>query len=262
MKNFHNPRRTETDPCQSHNSMKILNLGYGHKVSPHPDVVNIDWSMYVRLRTKPILKTLAMALLDDKRKERLRRMQDYIIAHDLSKGIPFGNGTVDVVFHNNVLKHLVREVAEEFLVECRRVLKPGGIHRIVVPVFELAARQSLSHAARCDVDARYLNEHDNFIAVMLEQSVRREAADTQQQPKMRRWLENRLLGDARHRGETHQWAYDRHTPAAKLQRTGYGQIHVYDTLTSGISGWTQYGLKIYPDGTEYAPGSLYLEARA
>jgi hypothetical protein len=41
---------------------------------------------------------------------------------------------------------------------------------------------------------------------------------------MRRWLENRLLGDARHRGETHQWAYDRHTLTAKLQRTGYSAV--------------------------------------
>lgn len=242
--------------------MKILNLGCGHKVSPHPDVVNIDWSMYVRVRTKPILNALANAVLDGPRRERLRRMPDNIMAHDLSKGIPFGDGTVDAVFHNNVLEHLDREVAEAFLVECHRVLKPAGIHRIVVPDFELAARQYLDHAALCDTDARELVAHDDFIAVMLEQSVRREAAGTKQQTTIRRWLENRLLGDARHRGETHQWAYDRHTLAAKLQRAGYGQIRVYDFLTSGIAGWAEYGLEIAPDGSEYAPGSLYLEARA
>jgi SAM-dependent methyltransferase len=243
-------------------SMKILNLGCGHKVSSHPHVVNIDWSMYVRVRGSPILNALGMTLLDSTRKERLRRIPRNIMAHDLSKGIPFGDGTVDVVFHNNVLEHLDRDVAEEFLVECRRVLKPGGIHRIVVPDFELAARQYLDHVARCDLDANELDAHDNFIAVMLEQSVRREAAGTQQQPKMRRWLENRLLGDARHRGETHQWAYDRHTLTAKLQRTGYSEVRVHDFLTSGITDWAQYGLETAPDGSEYAPGSLYLEARA
>jgi SAM-dependent methyltransferase len=242
--------------------MKILNLGCGHKVSPHPDVVNIDWSMYVRIRTKPLLNTLANALLDAPRRERLHRMPTNIIAHDLSRGIPFGNGTVDVVFHNNVLEHLDREVAESFLIECRRVLKPGAIHRIVVPDFELAARQYLEHVARCDADPREPDKHDGFIATMLEQSVRREAAGTQQQRPLRRWLENRLLGDARRRGETHQWMYDRHTLAAKLQRTGYGEVRLCDYRSSGIANWQQYNLETASDGSEYAPGSLYLEARA
>lgn len=242
--------------------MKILNLGCGHKVSPHPDVVNIDWSMYIRIRTKPLFRAVAGALLDASRRERLERMPDNIMAHDLSKGIPFADGTVDVVFHNNVLEHLDREVAEGFLVECRRVLKPGGIHRIVVPDFELAARQYLDHAALCESNPREQDVHDEFVAVLLEQSVRREAAGTRLQRPLRRWLENHLLGDARRRGETHQWMYDRHTLAAKLRKAGYGDVMRFDFRTSSIPGWAQYGLEAASDGSEYAPGSLYLEARA
>lgn len=255
------PRQGAAVSDTRHN-MKILNLGCGHKVSPHPSVVNIDWSMYIRVRGNPVLNALALALLDSTRRDRLRRMPENILPHDLSKGIPFGDGSVDAVFHSNMLEHLDREVAESFLVECRRVLKPGGLHRIVVPDFELAARRYLDHAARCETDRRELDGHDEFIAAMLEQSVRREAAGTRLQPPLRRWLENRLLGDARRRGETHQWAYDRFTLESKLKRAGYGEVVVHDFRCSGIAGWADYGLDTNPDGTEYAPGSLYIEARA
>ena len=92
--------------------MKVLNLGCGHKVSAHPDVVNIDWSMHLRIRKSRLLSLMAPVVLSEARRQRLARLPPNILAHDLSRGIPFPEGSVDVIFHSNVLEHLDREVAE------------------------------------------------------------------------------------------------------------------------------------------------------
>src|SRR6185437_7104009 len=44
-------------------------------------------------------------------------------AHDLQKGIPFPDGTFDVVYHSHVLEHFPKQFAPSFLRECHRVLK-------------------------------------------------------------------------------------------------------------------------------------------
>lgn len=240
--------------------MKLLNLGCGHKVSVHPDAINIDWSMNLRIRKSPLLSALAPLVLSRARRERLARLPANIQAHDLSRGIPFGDNTSDAIFHSNMLEHLDRHVAPTFLAEALRVLKPGGIHRIVVPDFELACAAYLADIRRCDEDPGLAPQHDEHIALVLEQSVRREAAGTSLQAPARRFIENQVLGDARRRGETHQWMYDRINLPALLKRLGYGQVSVMTYTTSHIADWSRYGLDTNADGSEYAPGSMYVEA--
>ena len=205
---------------------------------------------------------LAPLVLHGERLRRFEQLPPNIMAHDLSRGIPFPDNSVDVIFHSNMLEHLDREVAPEFLAEAFRVLKPGGIHRIVVPDFEQDCAKYLAHIAACDADpqAQAQTQHDDYIARVLEQSVRREAAGTNRQPPLRRKIENMLLGDARRRGETHQWMYDRISLATTLKRLGYQDALLASYNTSRIASWPHYGLDTNPDGSEYAPGSLYMEA--
>ena len=58
--------------------------------------------------------------------------------HDLRKGLPFDNDTVDYVYAGQVIEHLnpLYEVPQ-FLAECRRVLKPGGVVRISTPDIDI-----------------------------------------------------------------------------------------------------------------------------
>ena len=63
-----------------------------------------------------------------------------VIACDLQKGIPFPDASFDVVYHSHVLEHLSAATAPEMIRECYRVLRPGGILRVVVPDLELIAR--------------------------------------------------------------------------------------------------------------------------
>ena len=64
--------------------------------------------------------------------------------HDLKKGIPAADDSADAVYHSHVLEHVDREAVPGFMAEALRVLKPGGVHRIVVPDFERHVRDYLS----------------------------------------------------------------------------------------------------------------------
>lgn len=240
--------------------MKILNLGCGIKTSSKPGVINIDWSIYLRLKQLKILKPFVSLFFKGERLERFNSLPDNIMAHDLAKGIPFTADSVDVVYHSHMFEHLDRDVAETFLMEVKRVLKRGGIHRIVVPDFEKGCKSYLSHIASCDENPDEADDHDSYIATLIEQSVRREADGTSRQRALRRFIENRVLGDARQRGETHQWMYDRINLKTKLMAAGYTEVHVQDYRTSIIPDWAAYRLDVDKNGNQIQPGSLYVEA--
>jgi SAM-dependent methyltransferase len=242
-------------------AMKILNLGCGTKTSPKPGVINIDWSIYLRLKKMKILRLVVPLFIRGTRLERFKALPDNIMVHNLARGIPFNSDSVDVVYHSHMLEHLDRDVAEKFLIEAKRVLKPGGVHRIVVPDFEKACRAYIAHIASCDKNQIESGNHDSYIAPLLEQSVRKEAYGTSQQNLLWRFIENLVLGDARRQGETHQWMYDRINLKAKLIDIGYKEVQVQDYNTSLIPNWTEYGLDVDENGCQSKLESLYLEAR-
>jgi SAM-dependent methyltransferase len=214
----------------------------------------------LRLRHNPIVSRLAPLLLDAERLRRFRTLGDNIKVHNLSKGIPFDDVSVDVIYHSHMLEHLDREVAPQFMREVLRVLKPGGIQRIVVPDLERICREYLQSLELSEVDSVHRARHDGFVETMLEQSVRREASGTARQSPVRRFLENLVLGDARRRGETHQWMYDRINLAELLTKAGFVGPHQESYETSAIPSWNTFHLDKSSDGGEINPGSLYMEA--
>jgi SAM-dependent methyltransferase len=101
--------------------MKYLNLGCAARF--HPDWENVDFS--------PAAPNVR--------------------AHDLRDGIPYPDGTFDVVYHSHVLEHFSKHAAPVFLRECYRVLSPGGVMRVAVPDLERIARlylEALEKASR------------------------------------------------------------------------------------------------------------------
>ena len=240
--------------------MKLLNLGCGEKTTDREGAVNIDWSAMLRLRAHPMRHLVVPLILHGDRLARYRALPDNIMIHDLSKGIPFDSNSVDAVYHSHVLEHLDRGVGERFVREVLRVLKPGGVHRIVVPDFELMVRGYVEHLDAADADPARQQEHDEYVSAILEQSVRREAYGTSLQKPLRRRVENSLLGDARRRGQTHQWMYDRINLRALLLSVGYREVHRLDYDSSLIPEWDEYGLDVDEAGEQYRPGSLYMEA--
>ena len=107
--------------------MELLNIGCGGNY--HPSWTNIDI-----VSTSP-----------------------HVVAHDITKGLPYRGGTFDVVYHSHVIEHLTHDEAISLLNECVRVLKPGGTLRIATPDLENLARtylESLKAALAGDPHAR------------------------------------------------------------------------------------------------------------
>lgn len=240
--------------------MKLLNLGCGTKVSHDPRVINIDWSIYLRIKKSRLLRTIAPLFLNGYRLENFNNLSHNIMVYDLSKKVPFESDSIDAVYHSHMLEHLDREVARLFLKEVRKVLKPGGIQRIVVPDFEQVCKEYISHLTDCENAPREAERHNDFIARIIEQSVRKESSGTSRQKPLRRYIENLILGDARKRGETHQWTYDRISLAQLLKELQYKNVTVQAYNTSSIPDWNEIGLDLDEFGNEYKPGSLYMEA--
>ena len=241
--------------------MLILNLGCGTRTSNHPDVLNVDWSLNIRLKKSRLLRLLMSPLLDARRSSRLDQMSGRMLAHDLAKGIPFPDDSVDIVYHSHVLEHLDRPIARRFLREILRVLKPGGTLRIVVPDFEFLCRAYVNDIDRCAREPPAIATHEDFIAEVLEQSVRRKAAGARGRTGLSRLVEQLALGDARRRGETHQWMYDRISLPYILTATGFHGVVVESWNSSRIPGWNEIGLDKNEHGGEYTRDSLYVEGR-
>lgn len=84
--------------------------------------------------------------------------------------LPIGNASADLVYSSHFLEHIPSEHVASFLLECRRILKPGGVLRLVVPDLENLCRTYLHH--------RDQGEHDkaDFVVLeLLDQCVRRKS---------------------------------------------------------------------------------------
>lgn len=122
---------------------RYVNLGCGARY--HPDWVNID----------------------------IAPLGPGVIAHDLSRGVPLADACADVVYHSHVLEHLRRDDAAAFMRECARVLRPGGIIRIVVPDLERICRAYLEKmAAALGGDADAAADYDWMMLELLDQTTR------------------------------------------------------------------------------------------
>ena len=104
-----------------------LNIGCGP--SNPAGWINIDGSWQVRLARYPAASRALSRVIR-------RPVGDWpagIVHHDLRRGLRFGDGSAAVVYSSHLLEHLYRDEAVKLLGEARRVLRPGGICRIVVP---------------------------------------------------------------------------------------------------------------------------------
>ncbi|MEL7496869.1 MAG: methyltransferase domain-containing protein [Planctomycetota bacterium] len=114
-----------------------------------------------------------------------------VIACDITNGLPFQDQQFDAVYHSHVLEHLSPEAGKYLLSECFRVLRPGGILRIVVPDLEQIAKLYLQahEDAWSDEDASKAN-YDWMKLELLDQMVREQSGGQMGQYMTREQLEN------------------------------------------------------------------------
>lgn len=125
--------------------MKKLNFGCGNRIAPGWD--NIDFS--------PAVSGVRQA--------------------NLLAGFPYANQTFDVVYSSHVLEHFAKDQGQRILRECYRVLKPGGICRIVVPNLESSCREYLAILDAIDSSPDAPQKYEWVILELLDQMVRQKA---------------------------------------------------------------------------------------
>ena len=115
-----------------------LNLGCADTVVP--GWINVDYAIGARIARLPVLGFLV-------RRTRLFNLDwsSDIFIHDLSKVFPWSNESVKYIYCSHTFEHFSREHGRRLLSECYRVLKPGGIVRIVVPDLAYQVRRYLSN---------------------------------------------------------------------------------------------------------------------
>ena len=243
------------------NGRALLNLACGTIM--HQQWNNLDFSPYARFRQhRSLAKVLyRVGFLSQERYQRFQNVDPNIICWNLRKGIPFGDNTFDGLYQSHFLEHLERSAALEFMVECRRVLKPSGIVRVVVPDLRLAVSDYVKAllALECG-DQSALPAHAQAIYNLFDQMVRTEISGTaEQQPWVQRF-EKIIRGNADRAGELHRWMYDQYSLGQLLTRVGFRGARCETATSSRIPGWSEFRLDASQDGAPKKPGSLYMEA--
>ncbi|MGQ0577423.1 MAG: class I SAM-dependent methyltransferase [Betaproteobacteria bacterium] len=133
--------RSNADPPRTGN--RLLNVGCGMHF--HPDWVNVD--------VVPASRE--------------------VIAADVRKGLPFADQIFDAAYCSHVLEHLPRREACNLLQQMHRVLRPGGVIRIVVPDLETLAREYLRLLDELNTGSKMSTaDYDWILLEMYDQAVR------------------------------------------------------------------------------------------
>ena len=114
-----------------------VNLGSGLSVAP--GWINIDASANAAAAACPVvLRRLAFRASGARSQTSQERYLGILAAnrfvfHDVRRGLPFPDSSVDCLYASHLLEHLERHEAVALVGEGRRVLRSGGVFRIVVP---------------------------------------------------------------------------------------------------------------------------------
>lgn len=244
--------------------VRLLNLGCGSTF--HPDWTNLDFAPH----------------------------PPHVLGYDLRHGVPFPDGLFDAVYHSHVLEHMSRQGAPDFLRECLRVLRPGGILRVAVPDLEGIARAYLGALEASAQGQPGADDRHEWMVIELVDQLARHVRGGEMRDFWRRdpvpardFILSRVGAEARGHmdavrgqqgrtpgvpspdevgrfrlsGECHLWMYDRQSLARLLREVGFEDVHVVRADESAIGDFSSYGLEVEPDGAVRKPDSLFMEAR-
>lgn len=216
-----------------------------------------------------------------------------VLEWDLRKRLPLPDASCDVVYSSHVIEHFDRAGARDFLAECWRVLKRGGVIRLVAPDLEDIARTYLlcleaAQRGEPGAAARYewivmelidqLARHESggemlklwcrpevpvedFIAQRIGTEYWRARESCKGRTVSKAASTNALaVGRFRLSGEVHQWMYDRYSLGQLMTDSGFVQVRNCSAAESSIEGFAAYCLDTEPDGSTYKPDSFFLEA--
>jgi len=110
------------DECNLFGTLKDMKLNLGCGTQTPDGWTNVDYAFGARLAGIPILGGIVRQLglfNSDWNPE--------IVLHDLRRPFPWGDETANAIYSSHTLAHLTRELGIQFIKECHRVLKQGGL---------------------------------------------------------------------------------------------------------------------------------------
>lgn len=187
-----------------------LHLGCG--LMTPPAWLNVDGSFNARLAKYPLLHKAARLVAGKKDSPEFAKN---IYGHDLRKRLPWADGSFKAVYASHLLEHMYRADAEFVLRECYRVLKPGGVVRVVVP--DLAP---LIKGYMTGEFPKWLDDHKGMTEradLLIQGLLMREPA--QLPANAAKKVYNNMYDF-----HSHKWMYDAASLAAMLRRAGFKDI--------------------------------------
>jgi SAM-dependent methyltransferase len=111
--------------------LERLNLGCGPNAPA--GWVNVDgsWNAWLSNHVHLHKTLMAFGLFGDKNPGAQWNVRPLV--HDLTEPLPFADNTISAIYGAHVLEHLYLVDAQRLLGECKRVLRPDGVIRLVVP---------------------------------------------------------------------------------------------------------------------------------
>ncbi len=116
-----------------------LNVGSGPRVAD--GWLSLDGSWQVYFAKRPRLAAFARVISGHK----VGTWPKTIVYANIRKRLAYPDGSIDAVYASHVIEHLYRDEALAFLRDAKRVLKIGGICRIVVPDVKAIVGWYLQH---------------------------------------------------------------------------------------------------------------------
>ncbi|HYA23181.1 MAG TPA: methyltransferase domain-containing protein [Terriglobales bacterium] len=142
------------------------------------------------------------------------------LVHDLRKRLPFHENTFSAIYASHVLEHLYRSDAQALLCECRRVLRPGGTLRVVVPDLHSMVVDYLNRRR-----AGTMSAADNLNARLAFRSPAPPAGNV--------FVRSYAVWKDFH---SHKWMYDSDSLIHYLEAAGFHQVAQMEFLKSSIPG--------------------------
>jgi SAM-dependent methyltransferase len=148
------------------------------------------------------------------------------LVHDLTQPLPFKDNSVSVIYGAHVLEHLYLVDAKRLLSECRRVLRPGGVIRLVVPDL----RAMVAAYLKCkNGESRPQSQKSGAADSLNERLGYRSPAPPGGNVLFKFYY---LWKDFHH----HKWMYDSDSLVYYLQQAGFSHVCEKEFLQSEIPG--------------------------
>jgi len=192
-----------------------VNLGSGYRAPT--GWLNLDRTINILIARIPGFPVALhkLGLLGPKQYDRFRqRFWARVRYWDARYPIPIPNGAVSAIYSSHLLEHLDRGIAQKLLSDCYRVLKSGGVLRLVLPDMYLISKSYVSIADRIAGGQLGLNDPVEFLTNKMPASDVSSAFTAEYYDPDRR--RQRLFG--------HQWMYDKWSIRVALECAGFQQV--------------------------------------